>query len=196
MLASHLAGNEGRVLSFEPTRESFASLLGNISLNNASNVMPVQAAVSEDEGMLGFINHKFSKEQNRLATGALKDKPREIEEVRTVRLDKFLDTEGIEIVDFLKIDVEGAELPVMKSLGQKLSSVRGIYFECRKDTFKQFGYAEGDIFDYLQKNNFKILSPSLKNGVDLKLDTVSVSNNMTSRAGDLLALNKKYFPNV
>lgn len=194
MLASRLAGNEGNVFSFEPTKESFVSLLKNISVNHSSNVVPVLAAVSEKEGLLDFINNKRSKERNRLLADGVLDETPSTEKVLAMRLDKFLDTAQIERVDFLKIDVEGAELPVIKSLGQKISSVRTIYFECRKDTFKQFGYGERDLFKYLRDRGFVIASPYLKSDLELAWDVLPEEADTKKHAGDLLALNQAFYP--
>jgi FkbM family methyltransferase len=192
LLAAHLVGDGGRVFSFEPTRESFNSLLKNIKLNDLTNITPVMSAVSDSEGRVNFLNNKRSKEQNRLATAEVKEEKNEVEEVQAVRLDNFLKFNNIDGVDFLKIDVEGAELLVMRSLGEKISSVSTIYFECRKGGYSNFGYDEKKVFAYLRDNNFVIASPFLTNDGKLAWNTLTDTDDTTEHAGDLLALNKSH----
>lgn len=50
-------------------------------------------------------------------------------DVDTIRLDHFMDTQGIKYIDYLKIDTQGHDLNVIKSLGDKINSVKYIEFE-------------------------------------------------------------------
>jgi FkbM family methyltransferase len=49
--------------------------------------------------------------------------------VKTTRLDTFLSSRNITIVDFAHMDVQGAELMVLKGAGEKISSVKNIWLE-------------------------------------------------------------------
>lgn len=73
---------------------------------------------------------------------------------KTARLitgDSYLVSQNIQIVDFLKIDVEGAELHVLEGFRQALESrrIRFIQFE--------YGYANGDA-GHLMKDFYDLLS--------------------------------------
>jgi Methyltransferase FkbM domain len=49
--------------------------------------------------------------------------------VPTIRLDTFLRLMGIQEVHFLKIDAQGADLAVVRSLGSRIKDVRKISLE-------------------------------------------------------------------
>jgi len=49
--------------------------------------------------------------------------------VPSVRLDTFLKQAGIETVDYLKIDAQGADLDVVRSLGARMDSVKKLEIE-------------------------------------------------------------------
>ena len=49
--------------------------------------------------------------------------------VRTMRMDKFLEEHGIGCPDFIKVDVQGADLDVLRGAGDLLSTVSGVLCE-------------------------------------------------------------------
>lgn len=69
---------------------------------------------------------------------------------RVVRGDQYMGEKGIEKIDFLKVDVEGMELMVLKGFGEQLRKVRCIQFE-----YGIFNIASRilllDFFDYLKR---------------------------------------------
>lgn len=111
LVASKLVGDTGRVLAFEPTAESFGILRKNIELNRCSNVYAFQVALAETKGK-AWLNHEWDPVCNWLC----KD-PRSCsngEEVQTVALDQVLAECGVDRVDAMKIDAEGAEELILR----------------------------------------------------------------------------------
>jgi len=97
----------GRVFAFEPAPEAFAGLSEHVCLNDlAATVVPVRAAAAASSGTATLATDGISG-ANRLA-----DEPGG-ETVRTVTVDEFCAREGI-TPSFIKIDVEGAELDVLR----------------------------------------------------------------------------------
>lgn len=76
--------------------------------------------------------------------------------VKCISLDEFVAKNKVDYIDFLKIDVEGAELRVLQGakncLAQKL--ITGGSFEFG-GTFKDAGISIGDVRDFLKKYNYK-----------------------------------------
>jgi FkbM family methyltransferase len=102
---------EARIIGFEPEERTFALLQNNISSNGFSGVQLHRAALGMEESMVDFFvdteapgSLLMSTNRNRL----LKEKT----SVQQVKLSKFIDRE----VDFLKLDVEGAEDVVFQDL--------------------------------------------------------------------------------
>ena len=57
-------------------------------------------------------------------------------------------------VNFLKVDVEGAELPVFRGASKTLSRYQpAIIFECAKGSISNFGYTPEDLFNFLTKEH-------------------------------------------
>ncbi|MGC8981473.1 MAG: FkbM family methyltransferase, partial [Minisyncoccia bacterium] len=84
--------------------------------------------------------------------------------VLVLRLDSLLKLLNFQKIDFLKIDVEGVKLFILRSLGESLSKVFYILFEFSEENYKKFGYSEKDIFSFLEKTNFKIHRLIFENG--------------------------------
>jgi FkbM family methyltransferase len=111
------------VVAFEPHPATFGLLADNISLNHRNNTMLVHAAVGESDGYCLLSNESCSA-LNKVVS-------REMQSAVSVpcrRLDSFCRSTGI-IPDFIKIDTEGYELSVLRSLGDYLARVKIILLE-------------------------------------------------------------------
>ncbi len=82
----------------------------------------------------------------------------------------YLLQNGINSVDFLKIDTEGYELNVIKGFGDTIKSVRFIQFEYG-GTFRDAGIKLKDIVAYLTGKNFTKFSYLSNNGLVPVKDT-------------------------
>lgn len=111
LVASKLVGEAGRVLAFEPTAQSFATLRQNIELNHSSNVCAFRVALAETRGK-AWLYHGWDPVGNSLGKDPLYGN--EGEEVQVETLDQLLEENGVDGVDAIKIDVEGAEELVLR----------------------------------------------------------------------------------
>lgn len=102
ILASVLVGPRGRVISFEPLPRNLAYLRGHVALNRCSNVTVVEAAVGEASGP-GL----FKEVPNPSAGHIVVD---EGFPIQVVSLDDLVARGTVPPPDYMKIDVEGAEL--------------------------------------------------------------------------------------
>lgn len=107
----------GHVYSFEPQRQIFYQLAGNIALNNLYNIDVFNYAVGSKEEMITvnepnyFSNHDFG------TFSLLEEKIPSTNKKLTVpciTLDNFVKNYKIPKVDLLKIDAEGMDLEVLK----------------------------------------------------------------------------------
>ncbi len=106
ILASRFVGTEGRVLSFEPLPRNIKFLREHIERNKCRNVTVIESAVAEKSGESMFFESSDSYTGRLRGNGSLR--------VEVVCLDDLFDHGIIPAPDCLKIDVEGAELDVLR----------------------------------------------------------------------------------
>jgi FkbM family methyltransferase len=122
--AGNLVGDSGLVLSFEPGAESFSVLERNIKLNCLRNVRAFRAALSDHEGSANLYHH--APGPTLYSLGADRDLREKSEEVITTTIDSMLKREGVDSLDFLKMDVEGAEELVLRGASSLLRCARPV----------------------------------------------------------------------
>jgi FkbM family methyltransferase len=108
-----------RIEAFEPDPANFSLLQKNITSFGLQNVEAHQAAIWKDDSILmfesaGSMGSSINPEMN---DGGVK--------VKAVRLKNLLDRP----VDFLKIDIEGAEYEVIKDSADSLHQVKRMFLE-------------------------------------------------------------------
>lgn len=108
LLAARAVGPEGRIVAFEPDPLNFELLSRNVASNGfADRVILMQCAITDHNGSVtlfhdrdNFGAHSFA-EENLASSGSV--------EVSCSTLAQVLDAHGIDCVDLLKMDVQGAE---------------------------------------------------------------------------------------
>jgi FkbM family methyltransferase len=110
LLAAHKVGPGGRVISLEPDPRIFSSLSANIARNAMRRIAALPVAAADARSMLtlaGYDDRHWNRGVSRIATG--RPSAGATFAVQAVRLDELLDEQGIDRVDVLKMDIEGAE---------------------------------------------------------------------------------------
>ena len=118
IFAAKLVGASGKVIAFEPEPRSFSFLQRNVALNRLSNVIVENKALSNKEEKVRL----FIDEQNR-GNHHIFDwsDGRHYIEVDALQLDDYLArSTGIAKVDFIKIDMQGAEGVILEGMRQTL----------------------------------------------------------------------------
>ncbi len=119
LLAASLVGSGGRVVAVEPNPQVFRLLSNSIAVNGYSgrvDAMNVALADREQSGEVDFFVPFAEPKNGRFVEpNADLEHLRKFGEVFQVKLG-MLDPDKYERVDFIKIDVEGAELAVLRHL--------------------------------------------------------------------------------
>ncbi len=124
LVMSQLVGPSGHVISFEPVPSNMSVLKENISLNNATNVELVNAALGERPGTVPLIcPENFELSWTPSIRGYSVEGSRNSIDVRMDTLDAFLQR-GQYKPTVIKIDVEGAELDVLSGAVETLRTTR------------------------------------------------------------------------
>lgn len=150
----NLARYFDRVISFEPDPRALASLKKNLELNNVKNVEVIPKAISNKTGHTQF-NLFYNPATNTMMDPAMmgrSDLPIAKQLVETISIDEFVQSRGINDVDFIKVDAEGAELLIVEGgvrTFQKQSpdffiEMHGLFYERLRKTLS---FAECDVLD-------------------------------------------------
>ena len=123
VIASVLAGVNGRIISIEPDPENIRILQKNIELNNLVNVEIINKALYQEVGK----KIKFYQDgvMSQIITGEIKTDTNNIE-VETITFDEIIAQRGIK-PNVLKMDIEGAEKFALLGAGNMMKTIN--YFE-------------------------------------------------------------------
>ncbi len=113
LLAAKLVGKEGKVIAFEPEPSNFELLRKNVRLNGYTHVTLEPYAVSKETGKIRLFLNDRNKGDHRIYDSG---EARKSIEIQTVSLDDYChDHPGR--VDFIKMDIQGAEAAALQGMG-------------------------------------------------------------------------------
>jgi FkbM family methyltransferase len=125
LVAAHAVGPAGRVVALEPDPRMHAELAANLARNGIRNVNALAVAASDRAGeatLAGYAEADRNRGVSSLVAAPAGDAPSFA--VRTAPLDDLLDEQGIDAVDLVKVDVEGAEELVVRGMARGLADGR------------------------------------------------------------------------
>lgn len=153
---SAIHGGSCKVHCFEPVSYTRSILqrvvgrLGNVriesrALSNQAGSVRISIPVKES-GRLGIGLSHFGDEVRRDYI---------VESVDTLSLDAYMDEQTLSRLDFIKCDVEGAELLVLQGAEKALARHRpAIYSELDTDLAARMGYKPERVFDFLAERGY------------------------------------------
>lgn len=167
---------QAKIKAFEPDPKVFACLTENLKLNNISNVELINKAVwnsndgvsfgseGADGGSIFFEGNKVS--------------------LPSVRLREMLAAE--KKIDLLKMDIEGAEVDVLKDCGSELKKVKYLFVEYHSWISSEQRLDE--LLNLLKENGFRyyihqigeivnapFMERKFTNGMDIQLDIHAIN---------------------
>jgi FkbM family methyltransferase len=113
LLMANRVGPRGKVIAFEPLAENFRILQENIKLNSHPNVVAENCALMSSSERVELRSATPGAITWVASVRVKQDSAVESESVEAISLDEYVQKKGIAKVDFLKIDVEGAEESVL-----------------------------------------------------------------------------------
>ncbi len=132
---------KAQVLGFEPDQKAYSLLKENIQNNRIINVKIWNLAIGRGRACFGT---------NMGVRNSIYKKNKTYQKIRLKNLNNFI---GDKKIDLLKLDCEGAELNILRSMGKKLQDIKNISLEYHNNLLKDEDLL---IADLLSKNNFKI----------------------------------------
>ena len=151
LVISKLIGPNGKIISLEPHPKIFDYLLKTISFNRLTNVFPEQNVISYSNKEVSFSNFEEDWLKNKvLENGPIK--------IQSITVDDLILKHNIKIVNFLKCNIEGAEIELLKIKQENIKKIQNISIECHDflnsnnknlSTFKL-------LYDFFKNNGFEI----------------------------------------
>lgn len=185
-----------KIYAFEPLPKNVSLINNNINKHNIKNITVVNKALSNSNGLATFFvsdgkpqgaNDSDWDYGNKSSSLLEPDKHKESAgfitfdtkiDVETVTLETYCMENNVKGIDFVHMDVQGAELLVLEGAKKLINSVRSIWLEVSNISLYKDQPLKTDIFNFMIKNNFVLMK-----------DAVG------QITGDQLYINKIYYPN-
>ena len=150
-------GPQGRVLAFEPDDVLHSALVDNLAYNRAQHVHAHRLALGATPGTMTLYRSLLNSGDNRLAGVGLGGSQDDTVLVRVERLDRMLAGQRI---DFIKMDVQGWEMEVLRGmeaiLNDPLQANLAIYFEYWPQGLRNAGSNPLEPLEFLTTKGFEL----------------------------------------
>jgi FkbM family methyltransferase len=153
MYSLNLCRKAKAVFAFEATKRTYDKLNKTIEGNGIKNIHLSFNAVDDkdDKEVSIFFGDGASGTENNGANSMHKGRE-EANKVRTIRLDTYIEREGISNIDIIKIDIEGNELYALRGGIESIKKFRPIIFcEINPRLNVQAGYSAKELWDFIIK---------------------------------------------
>ncbi len=142
-----------RVFAFEPESLNVARMRRVLSRHKLENVEIISAAVGEADGKARLVVNPQHPGDHRIATS----NSSEAIEVDMITIDRFVETHQVDPVVFIKIDVQGFELPVSRGMARLIArtSRLSVGFELSDDV-ERFGYDGSELIQFYRDRGFRL----------------------------------------
>lgn len=159
LLGSFLVGEEGKILTFEPTPTTYNQLIKNISLHSSCpNVEAINCAAYSENKEIKFYDYGLegsaynSAFMSKTVGGYSYNRKEAI--VPGKKIDDLLIEKGIQRVDLVKIDAESSELHVLNGMSHTIDTDRPIIIvEVGDNTAKEIPTSK-EVISWLQIRDY------------------------------------------
>lgn len=169
---------DSEIHAIEPSEKMFESLQLHISINDAKNIRPHKLGMSENSGECTFFEIPNNSVNSSMVN--LTDDPAAKSQIVTVKtVDDFCAENNITKVDFIKCDVEGAELLVLKGAIETLKKKPLVFCEMVRKWSIKFNYHPNEIIEFMKKFGYEECYAISEKGLRLigEMDDLTVETN-------------------
>jgi FkbM family methyltransferase len=152
IMMREIVGERGQVYSFEPQPDCVELLEKTISVNGFDNCTIIPKSVGDKDGVQKLMTTERPDSTSNVVGSDPWDRRYDAVEVEMTRLDSILERNQVNHVDFIKVDVQGAGLQVIKGLGERISDVSAIYMEIHSKYIENPSEEVNELFDILHSN--------------------------------------------
>lgn len=115
---SRAVGPTGRVLAFEPDPQSYAALQRNLRRHGLDNVTALPQGLWSSSGRLRFVSH------GNMGSAIVRGDAPDAGSIEVTSLADAVARAGVDRLDFVKLDIEGAEVEVLAAARDVLRTYR------------------------------------------------------------------------
>jgi len=139
--------NASKIIAVEPENGNFTLLKKNMILNQVQNVKLINSALASKKGSIRL----YVSDDSSTPSLYLKNKSEEINsyEVKSVTLNQLLTENNVDQVDFLKMDIEGAEMEVLNHFSDSVGKIKKAIIEIHENKYFD------DMKKIFENQNFK-----------------------------------------
>jgi len=184
-----------QIYAFEPLPKNFEIFKSNITKHGIKNIAAFNVALSSTVGTAEFYVSNGKPEDapecdwdygNKSSSLLAPEKHIEMVpfikfdekiNVKTDTLAAFCSTNNITVIDYLHMDVQGAELMVLKGAGSMVNAIKAIWLEVANISLYKDQPLVNDVEKFMTENNF-----------------VLAKNCLDGTQGDQLYISKTFYP--
>jgi FkbM family methyltransferase len=159
---SRVVGPDNKVYAFEPERFNYDLLERSARApKTLQRIVPIQSAVGDRDGTVELWENEHHHGDHRILTDQFRQTAvlSGAVAVPIMRVDTFLAKQSAEFpVRFIKVDVQGYELPVCKGMERTLTiNPRGILaLEYMPSAMRELGFQPEELINWLQQRDYKV----------------------------------------
>ena len=179
--AAREVGNSGRVIAFEPNPKNIIRFNKNIAMNSFNNITLVELGVGNEEGKfqlnndtpenlgMGWIDNSSAQNSDSLVT------------INVTTLDDYLMGMELDSVNFIKIDVEGFEINVLKGAKKIIEKFKpSLFIEVENTLLNRQGTSASELISLIQQFKYRAICSGTgqvvtpKSDFELMMDVLAV----------------------
>jgi len=186
---------KSKIYAFEPLPRNIQLIRDNFRKYKIENAIYIDKALSSQNGFAEFYVSSGQPENISVSdwdfgnkSSSLLAPEKDLEkyaflhfdtkiEVETLTLKTFCNSNKVKSIDFIHMDVQGAELMVLHGAGEFISSIKAIWLEVSKVHFYKDQPLEIEVRQFMASNNF-----------------ILIKNELNGEQGDQLYVSKNFFP--
>lgn len=155
---SRLVGITGKVFSIEAHPSTASILEYACAINKLNNVKVNNLAIADIDGNITLQNEEDDYLKNTIIKAS--DSYLIGIQVEATTLDHFVDKNQIDQIDFLKVNIEGAEQLMLQGMNNSITLVKNLAISCHDFRWlageSEFYKTHDKVLAFLKKNNFSV----------------------------------------
>ena len=156
VIAAKLVGDTGKVYAFEPGENNAKAIRHNARLNDFTQIEVIEKAVSETSGQGQLLLAQYSGGHALATADVPPDLAGEVT-VDLVSIDDLIAEDKIAPPNFVKVDVEGAELEVLKGMRETIKTHQPtIIYEVDDGDRTAYNRKYRELADFFESLNYQI----------------------------------------